>query len=99
MFRLKDKVQYVSGQIAKEIIVRNNSGISILMAVDQGLEIPTHSADADVLVQIVDGSMEFTLEGEVIRMSEGDALTMKPGVKHSLKATGRFKVLVTKLNA
>lgn len=98
-FRLKDEVSYVEGTIVKKDILHNNSGISILMAVDKGLEIPTHTANADVLVQIIDGSMEFTLGHEVIALNEGDALTISPGVKHSLKATERFKVLVTKLNA
>lgn len=52
-----------------------------------------------MLVQVIDGSMEFNIEDKVLELKEGDALTMTPGVKHSLKATERFKVLVTKLNA
>ncbi len=79
--------------------MQNHSGLSLLMEVDKGLEIQTHTANADVLVQIIDGSMEFTLENEILKLKEGDALTITPGVKHSLKATERFKVLVTKLNA
>lgn len=98
MFKLKDRIDYIGGTIAKDTILHNSGGMAVIMAVDKGLEIPTHSANADVLVQILDGSMEFTLEGSVIHMSKGDALTMSPGQKHSLKATERFKVLVTKLN-
>lgn len=99
MFRLKDRIPYADGSIAKEIVMQNPSGLSLLMAVDKGLEIPTHTANADVLVQVIDGSMEFNIEDKVLELKEGDALTMTPGVKHSLKATERFKVLVTKLNA
>lgn len=99
MFRLKDRIPYADGFIAKEIVMQNHSGLSLLMAVDKGLEIPTHTANADVLVQVIDGSMEFNIEDKVLELKEGDALTMTPGVKHSLKATERFKVLVTKLNA
>lgn len=99
MFRLKDRIPYADGSIAKEIVMQNHSGLSLLMAVDKGLEIPTHTANADVLVQVIDGSMEFNIEDKVLELKEGDVLTMTPGVKHSLKATERFKVLVTKLNA
>lgn len=99
MFRLKDRIPYADGSIAKEIVMQNHSELSLLMAVDKGLEIPTHTANADVLVQVIDGSMEFNIEDKVLELKEGDALTMTPGVKHSLKATERFKVLVTKLNA
>ena len=99
MFRLKDKISYADGSITKDIIMHNHSGISILMAVDKGLEIPTHTANADILVQIIEGSMEFTLGKEVLEMKEGDTLVMTPGIEHSLKATERFKVLVTKFNA
>ena len=99
MFRLKDRIPYADGSIAKEIVMQNHSRLSLLMAVDKGLEIPTHTANADVLVQVIDGSMEFNIEDKVLELKEGDALTMTPGMKHSLKATERFKVLVTKLNA
>ena len=53
MFRLKDRIPYADGSIAKEIVMQNHSGLSLLMAVDKGLEIPTHTANADVLVQII----------------------------------------------
>lgn len=99
MFTLKDKVAYADGAIAKEIIAENKCGTVLMMAVDKGLEIPTHHADADVLVQVVDGTVEFTLEGASMRMSVGDALLMRPRQNHSLRAVERFKVVVTKLNA
>lgn len=99
MFTLKDKVAYAERAIAKEIIAENKCGTVLMMAVDKGLEIPTHHADADVLVQVVDGTVEFTLEGASMRMSEGDALLMRPRQNHSLRAVERFKVVVTKLNA
>ncbi len=99
MFTLKDKVAYADGAIAKEIIAENKCSTVLMMAVDKGLEIPTHYADADVLVQVVDGTVEFTLEDASMRMSEGDALLMRPRQNHSLRAVERFKVVVTKLNA
>ena len=40
MFRLKDRIPYADGSIAKEIVMQNHSGLSLLMAVAKGLEVP-----------------------------------------------------------
>lgn len=95
---LSSKVDYVAGQIAKEVIISNDSGIVIEMAFDKGCELPTHVAQADVLVQILEGEMDFTIEGEVHHLKAGQFITMKPNTHHSLKAVERFKMLLTKLN-
>lgn len=53
MFRLKDRIPYADGSIAKEIVMQNHSGLSLLMAVDKGLEIPTHTANAEIFLRFI----------------------------------------------
>ena len=69
------------------------------MAFDKGCELPTHVAQADVLVQILEGEMDFTIEWQVHHLHAGEFITMKPNTDHSLKDTDRFKMLLTKLNS
>lgn len=96
--KLREQLNYVPGDIARKILMQNASGVMVMMAVDKGKVIPSHTAAADVLVNVIEGECEFTLEGQTIVMTEGDFLTMKSGQQHSLRAPERFKVVVTKLN-
>ncbi len=99
IMELKSTLDYIPGQVARRVVLDSVSGIVMLLAFDGGTEIATHSAPADVLVQMLEGELEFTLEGTPVKLHAGDFITMAPGARHSLKAISRSKVLVTKLNA
>lgn len=68
------------------------------MVFDKGCELPTHVAQADVLVHILEGEMDFTIERQVHHLKAYEIITMKPNT-HSLKAVERYKMLLTKLNS
>lgn len=95
--KLTDEVHYTPQGVASKVIVENSSGMAIEMALEKGASIGTHTAEADVLVQILEGVCEFTIEGTVHRLEAGDFITIPPATRHSLFAPERFKVLVTKL--
>lgn len=97
--KLNETICYTPGGIANKVILRNSSGMIVLLAVDKGAEIATHSAHANVLVQILEGACDFTVDGETRRLNTGDFLTMDPDTPHSLNAPESFKALVTKINA
>lgn len=97
--KLKDQLDYVSGEVAHKVIAKNDSGLVILMAFDTNAEIATHVAPAVAVVQIIEGTCLFTLEGKELTLKEGDFLVMQPGTPHSLRAPEKFKMVLTKLNA
>lgn len=97
--KLIDQIDYVAGERNVKPLINTTNGMAILMAFDKGIELGTHMAAATVLVQILEGECDFTVEGKVNKMSAGDYLIMEPGTHHSLSAPERFKVLVTKINA
>ena len=98
--KLKDLIDYKQGDRNVKVIVDNpNHGASIMMAFDKGVAIPEHSTNANVIIQILEGTCEFTLKGEKNLLSEGDFLVLAPEDRHALYAPERFKVLVTKINA
>lgn len=70
-----------------------------MMAFDKGAEIATHTAHAVAVVQILEGTCLFTLNGEERILEAGGYLVMQPDVPHSLRAPERFKMILTKLNA
>lgn len=97
--KLTDQLDYVAGDIARKVIAKNDSGLVIMMAFDTNAEIGTHTAPAVAVVQILEGTCLFTLEGKDLTMKAGDFLVMQPGTPHSLRAPERFKMLLTKLNS
>lgn len=98
--KLKDLIDFKAGERAVKVIVDNpEHGAGLVMALDKGVSIPEHSTNANVLVQVLEGTCEFTLEGEKNVLNEGDFILLSPGAKHSLYAPEPFKVLVTKINA
>lgn len=97
--KLTDQLDYVAGEVAHKVIAKNASGLVILMAFDINAKIDTHTAPAVAVVQILEGTCLFTIEGEERTLKAGDFLVMQPGTPHSLRAPERFKMLLTKLNA
>lgn len=97
--KLADKIEYADGQIAKEEIARTDSGSSVLMAFDKGVALGTHSSPAIAIVQILEGTCSFTVNGVNQTLNAGDYIVMQPGTPHSLGAVERFKMLLTRLNA
>lgn len=98
--KLKEIVDYKENDKNVKVIVDNpNHGAALVMAVDKGVSIPEHSTNANVIVQILEGTCEFTLKGELNVLKEGDVIVLAPDDKHSLHAPERFKVMVTKINA
>lgn len=94
---LSTQIEYIPGQINKQVIMENGSGLVVLMAFDRDTALGTHSAPADVMVQIIEGSCLFTLGDTVHNLNAGDAIVMAPGQLHSLSAPEPFKMLLTKL--
>ena len=84
--KLKDELDYTAGQVARKIIAQNDSGTVIMMAFDLNAAIPTHTAPAMAIVQIIEGTCLFTLEGRELTLKAGDYLVMQPGTPHSLRA-------------
>ncbi len=64
------------------------------MQLAAGEEIPAHDADADVLIIVISGKVEFTVEGERVEVSPDVMLKMSPKEKHSLRAIEDSNFLV-----
>jgi len=67
----------------------------VLFAFDAGQTLSEHSTPRDVLVQLLSGRCEFTVNGQVLTLAAGDLLHLPPGAPHSVLATERFSMLLT----
>lgn len=83
-------------------VVGNDNGEVLLVAFGKDVEVPRHHVHCDVLVQVLEGEMEFTVYGEAdnrLRMKAGDFIRMAPDTEHSLRGITPVKITVTKINA
>lgn len=89
-------LDYKNGTIAKKIIYNSETGTVLELAFETGTGLDMHTAPGDVVVQVLEGEIIFTVEDVENRMKTADYIVLKAGVEHSLKAVSRAKILVSK---
>ncbi len=92
-------VQYAQGSIVSRTIADSEAGTITLFAFDAGQGLSEHSAPFDAFVQIVDGQAELIIGGKSVTAQAGELVVMPADIPHAVKATEKFKMLLTMLKA
>ena len=93
--RLADLIDYQEGSVVSRTIVDKEAGTITLFAFDEGQGLSEHTAPFDALVYNLDGEVEVTISGKAVRLENGEMVIMPANKPHALKATKRFKMLLT----
>ena len=93
--KLKDMVEYQTGQVVSRTLVQNSSVSMTIFSFDKGEEISTHASGGDAMVTILDGKGRFTVGGEVFILEQGETLIMPKDVPHAVFGEERFKMQLT----
>ncbi len=96
---LTDLVAYADGSIVSRTLLSNDAGTLTLFAFDVDQALSEHSTPFNALVQILDGQAELTIGGRVVPAGQGDLVLMPANVPHAVRASQRFKMLLTMLKA
>ena len=99
MAKLTDLVDYQDGAVVSREIINQKSGSVTLFAVDEGQGLSEHMAPFDALVYLLDGEAEITISGKPLHLKQGEMVIMPANQPHSLKATKRFKMVLTMIKA
>lgn len=94
-FVMADLVQYGDGAVVSRSIVKQPTGNLTLFAFDRGQELSEHTAPFDAVVEILDGEAELIIGGVTVRAATGQTVIMPANIPHAVKATQRFKMLLT----
>jgi len=97
--KLATLVDYAEGAVVSKVLGKSAAGSLTLFSFDQGQELSEHSAPFDAFVQVVDGQGEFTVGGKPVMVSAGELILMPANIPHTVKASGRFKMLLTMFKA
>ena len=95
ILELKNLVVYQEGQVVSKTLVQNRAVSLTLFAFDQGEEIATHDSSGDAMVQILEGTAQFAVDGKIHVCKAGDVLIMPAKKPHSVYAPEAFKMLLT----
>lgn len=95
LFEMPNQLANKKKHVQKVVKFENTNIVNMQLAA--GEEIPAHDADADVLIVVISGRVEFTAEGESVEVSPDRLLRMTPKEKHSLKALEDSSFLVIQI--
>ena len=88
-------VNVMPGQIVSRTLAQNKAVSITLFAFDKGTEISTHESTGDAMVQVLEGTGRFTVDGVPPILHEGASIVMPAGFPHAVFGEERFKMLLT----
>lgn len=98
-FSFDNSIDYSPMAIVSKHVLKKQAGNISLFAFDRGEGLSEHSTPYDALVQIVDGRAEIIIDGKSNVLEAGESIVMPADVPHALKATERFKMLLTMIKS
>jgi len=95
VLHLAEMAAYQEGAVVSRQITKAEAGNVTLFAFDQDQGLSEHTAPFDALVHVLEGEAEVIISGQPYILRTGDAIIMPAGQPHALKASERFKMLLT----
>jgi len=95
LIELNKEVDYSQGAIVSKIILENNAGNCTLFAFDEDQQLSEHTAPFDAFLQVVEGVVTVTLDGEDNTLNAGKGIIMPANLPHALHANSRAIILLT----
>lgn len=95
VFNAKNVIDYAEGGVISKELVHSNAGSVTLFSFDAGQGLSEHTAPFDALIQVIDGSMELTVEDVKHVINTGESFVIPSGARHSVNAADRFKMIIT----
>lgn len=92
---LASLVNYQEGAVVSRAILKQEKGNITLFAFDEGQGLSEHTSPFAALVQGIEGDAEVTVAGKPIALNPGQVVLLPAEKPHAVKATTRFKMMLT----
>jgi quercetin dioxygenase-like cupin family protein len=93
--QMAELVAYQDGSVVSRQITKAEGGNVTLFAFDKDQELSEHTAPFDALVHVLEGEAEIKISGKSYQLKAGAAIIMPADEPHAVRATQRFKMLLT----
>ena len=94
---LVDQIQTAEDRPQFRNIFANGNGGVVLVGLKAGQKLDTHTAPAEVMVNVIEGEIEFTMIDRPHTIKAGEFLLMGADVQHSVLAKVDSKIMLVKV--
>lgn len=96
-----ESLPVVDGEQQMKLLLDNDAVKAVLFAFDKGKGLGEHANPNNVVVTCIDGSIDFSIDGEVNHLHAGDVVYLAPGTVHAATCVepGHMQVLMVKPQA
>ena len=95
VLHLASLVEYSEGGIISKQLIKSPAGDITLFSFAKGEGLSEPSAPFDALVQVLEGSANIVVNGQVFTVNAGESIVFPANAPHALTAIERFKMLLT----
>lgn len=99
IFAPVDSIEYAANAVVSKTIIKKSTGTITLFAFDKEEGLSEHTAPFEAVVQILDGVAEITIGGNPQILKAGQGIILPANIPHALKATERFKMMLTMIRS
>jgi quercetin dioxygenase-like cupin family protein len=92
---LPAETQFAANGIVSRTLLRTENSRVVLFGFSAGQELTEHTSTQHAMVQVLSGACEFSLGDQVHHLKPGALLYMPPNLRHAVKATTEFSMLLT----
>ena len=92
---LAEETKFAPNGIVSRTLLRTDTTRVVLFGFAEGQELTEHTSTRPAVIQILTGECEFRLDGQPRSLQAGDLLYMPPNLRHAVKATRPFSMLLT----
>ena len=94
---IADQIEAGNDKVHFKHIFNNENGGVVLVAFKAGQKLDTHTAPAEVMINVLEGEIEFTMLNNVHTIKAGEFLLMGADVAHSVFAKTDAKMMLIKI--
>jgi len=98
-YDLANLIEYQDNSVVSIELMKKQTGTVTLFAFDKGEGLSEHTAPFDAMIQVLDGTLELTLGGQLYTINEGEMIIMPRDVPHALLAQTKLKMLLTMIKS
>ena len=88
-------VEFDDNRVKTKVLIESSFSKEIRILLKQGQMMKEHKAPYPILVHILDGEIEFGVEGTIHLMKTGDVISLEANVPHDLNAKENSIVRLT----
>lgn len=92
---LEAETQFAPNGVVSRTLLSTEYSRAVLFGFSEGQELTEHTSSQHAMIQILSGECEFFLDGKPSALKAGDVLYMPPNLRHAVRATKQFSMLLT----